>query len=73
MENTRNGVGRMSNCPYCREELVRISIYHDTCEFYCADCGITVSITELEPEEIKQIEDSLRSSDKDEHEEVLLW
>ena len=65
-------VESMSHCPYCREELVRLSIYHDSHEYYCSDCGITVTITELDPEEIKQIEDSLLDKSR-EDEEVLLW
>jgi uncharacterized protein YbaR (Trm112 family) len=60
----------MSQCPYCREQLVRVSVYHDAHEFYCADCGITVTIRELELDEIKQIENSLQSN---EVEEDLLW
>ena len=62
----------MSQCPHCGEPLISISIYHDTHEYYCIECKLTVSVTQLEPEEIKQLEDSL-SSKLDDEEDDLLW
>ena len=61
----------MSQCPLCRETLIKLSHYHEDDEYFRDNCEIIVIVKELEPEEIKQIRKSIEEKSSEDWEEDL--